>query len=126
MSQLTGIKPTRTLGQCIGELLNRPIHTRPPVRDAYERPLNTGRRSAAFTGIPGILHRGKVYTVTSHEDCKRIHLGSFVNLRTALQVLADHKGCQPWELRAVSRTMWEMIRAREKYEPRKTARDITL
>ncbi|AXH71865.1 MAG: hypothetical protein [Caudoviricetes sp.] len=128
MSQLTGITPIKTLGQCIGEniaaWLAKPIDKRPPVRDAYERPLNTGRRSNSFTGVPGIARRHRMFTVTVFEERTRLYLGSYVNLRTALQVLADHKGCRPYDLPGVSLNMWTMLKAREKYEPRRNARSL--
>lgn len=124
MAQITGIKPTRTIGQDVERLMAIPIHVRPVERPQYDRPANTGRRSSAFTGIPGISKKAKVFVVTAHERNRRVHIGSFINMRTAVQMLANHKGCRPTDLPGISQMTWDIMRAREKFEPYKTARDV--
>lgn len=124
MSQLTGITPTKTLGQCIGDLLSRPAYKRPPERAPQDRPNNTGARGKSFTGVPGIAFRDNVFTVTMFTDSKRHYLGSFVNLRTAIQVLAEARGMQPEDLRGVSLSTWERLKFQQKFLPDATKRGM--
>lgn len=122
MAQLTGIKPTTTLGQELARLMARPVYTRPVQAQAPTRQQNTGKRGKSYTGIPGIAYRREVFQVISHENAQRVCLGSFVNLRTAIQILADHKGCQPHELRGVSENMWNRLAFQQKFLPNHTKR----